>query len=160
MVDTSLINGGPRSLYIMDQYGTPFSGNDVSIKVMRSGYRNQNSTIGSITSLANPLVTDGQGLFHLVFDTTRKVVAAAVSELQQIWRVSDKRRSNILTSCVFTTQDSATAVAENCSCLKPFFDYLIAHNQLYQFSLFRRQTVGSIAAAAGINLSACPAAGQ
>ena len=156
VVDTSLIAGGPRSLYIMDQYGTPFSGNDVSIKVTRSGYRNQNSNIGSVTSLANPLVANGQGVYHLVFDSTRQVINAAANELQQIWRVSDKRRSNILTSCIFTTQDSATAALENCSCLKPFFDYLISTGGLYQISLFRRQTVGSIAAAAGINLNSCP----
>jgi hypothetical protein len=156
VVDTSLINDGPRSLYIMDQYGTPFSGNDVSIKVTRSGYRNQGGNVGSVTSLANPLVADGQGVLHLVFDTTRKVISAAANELQQTWRVSDKRRSNILTTCVFTSQDSAAAASENCSCLKPFFDYLIRTGQLYQFSLFHRQTVGSIAAAAGINLNSCP----
>jgi len=156
VVDTNLINGGPRSLYLIDQYGTPFSGNNVTLKVVRSGYRNQNSNIGSVTSLANPMVADGSGVYHLVFDSTRKVVSAAANEMQQSWRVGDKRRSNILTNCVFTTQDSATAANEDCSCLKPFFDYLIATHQLYQYSLFFRKTVGQIAAAAGININSCP----
>ncbi len=155
VVDTSIINGGATGLFLMDQFGTPFSGNDVTLKVLRSGHRNQNSSIGTITSLANPLVADGSGLYHLVFDTTRQVVNASASELNQLWRVSDKRRSNILTSCILTMQDSTGASSEMSGCLKPFFDYLIANHLLYP-SIFSHVTVGTLATAAGINLSACP----
>lgn len=156
VVDTSLINGGVSRLFVVDQYGTPFSGNDVTLKVIRSGHRNQNSSIGTITSLANPLVADSSGVYHLVFDSTRKVVNATAGQLQQLWRVSDKRRSNILTSCVFTAQDSALAAAETYTCLKPFFDTLIAHHQLFSYWGFPRVLVGSIVSAAHIDTSACP----
>src|SRR5262249_35870178 len=124
VVDTNLVHGGPKTLFLMDAYGHPLSGNDVSLKVIRSGHRNLGSSIGSVTSLANPIVADSSGVFHLVFDSTRNVVEASANELQQFWRVSDKRRSDNLTSCIYTTQDSALAAAEYCTCLKPFFDYL------------------------------------
>lgn len=155
VVDTSILNGGSTSLFLVDQYGTPFSGNDVTIKVLRSGHRNQNGAIGSVASLANPLVADAQGVYHLVLDTTRQVVSASANELQQLWRVADKRRSNILTTCVSTQQDSSLAAAEECNCLQPFFSYLIAHQGLYPWHL-PHPTVGAIAAAAGISLGSCP----
>jgi hypothetical protein len=153
VVDTNALNGGPKSLYLMDQYGTPFSGNDVTIKVTRSGHRNDGSPVGAITSLANPLVANVQGVYQLVFDTTRKVINASASELQQFWRVSDIRRSNILTSCIFTPQDSALAASENCSCLQPFFDSLISRHLLYPFGF--PQTVAAVAAEAGVSTTGC-----
>ncbi len=155
VVDTNMINGGPKSLFLMDQYGTPFSGNDVTLKVTRSGHRNMGSSIGSVVSMANPLVADGSGIYHLVFDTTRKVINASANELQDFWRVSDKRRSNISTSCVLTSADSALFAAANCNCLRPFFDSLISHHQLFPWG-FPMKTVGQVASSVGYNISGCP----
>jgi hypothetical protein len=156
VVDSIPANGGAPVPYLVDQYGTPFSGNDVSLKIIRSGYRNQGGSIGSVASLNNPMVPDAQGVYHLVLDSTRRVITAGASELQNSWRVSDKRRSNILSSCIFTPQDSALAAAESCSCLRPFFDYLIANKKLYSLYNFPHMRVGDIAAAANINLNSCP----
>jgi hypothetical protein len=128
--------------------------------VTRSGFRNLNTTVGTITSEVNPLVPDGQGNYHLVFDTSTRVLRASAFELKQYWKVADKRRSDILTNCVYTSQDSALAAAESCSCLKPFFDYLIARHLLFIPKVFH-VTVGTLVNAArsagySISTDACP----
>ena len=160
VVDTNLIRGGTPALFLVDAKGIPFSGNDVSLKVTRSGHRNLNGSIGSVSSSGNPLVKDGSGVYQLVLDSTRGVLNAGVSEMQEIWKVADKKTSDISTSCVYTAADSAEFAAEACSCLKPFFSYLITSHQLF-IPKTRSIPVGtlvSMANAAGysINLSSCP----
>jgi hypothetical protein len=155
VVDSIPNNTGTPVPYIVDQYGTPFSSNDVSLKVVRSGYRNMANSIGSVSTLANPLVVDGSGNYHLVLDSTRQVVGGGAAEMNQLWRVADKRRTDVQNSCVYTAQDSAEAVAEMCPCIKPFFDWLNANNKLY-YGTFPRMTVRQIAQSAGISLSSCP----
>ncbi len=155
VVDSIPGNTGTPAPYIVDQYGTPFSSNDVSLKVVRSGYRNMASGIGSVTSLSNPLVVDGGGNYHLLLDSTRRVVSTSAAEMNQLWRVADKRRTDVQNSCVYTSQDSTEAAAEVCGCLKPFFDWLQQHNRL-DYGTFPRWTVGQIADSAGITLSSCP----
>src|SRR5262249_44508217 len=124
VVDSIPGNTGTPVPYIVDQFGTPFSSNDVSLKVVRSGYRNMANAVGSVISLSNPLVADGSGNLHLVLDPTRRVIGAKAEEMNQLWRVADKRRTDIQTSCVYTAQDSAEAATEMCTCIKPFFDWL------------------------------------
>lgn len=162
VIDTNLVHGGTPSLYLVDKNGIPFSGQDVSLKVVRSGHRNLGSSIGSVTSLANPLVLDGQNKYHLAFDTTTQVLSAGVSELQQFWKVADKRKSDILTSCLYTSQDSSIA-AQGCTCLRPFFDYLISsHNLFMPFSprvlhrTIRHLVDSANAHGANIDIDACP----
>jgi hypothetical protein len=160
VVDTSLVHGGTPALFLVDKNGIPFSGNDLTLKVTRSGHRNLGSAVGSVASLGNPLVLDGQNKYHLVFDTTTHVLSAGANELQQLWKVADKRRSDIQTSCIYTPQDSALATAEGCSCLKPFFDYLISSHNLF-LSGARHRTIGSLiseanAHGANIDTNACP----
>src|SRR5262249_37192751 len=141
VVDTNTVHGGPQSLFLMDQYGIPFSGHGVTLKVIRSGHRNMSSGVGTVTSLGSPLVADNNGVIHLQYDSTTRVLTAAAHELQQYWKVTDERRSDIGTNCVFTEQDSANFNAEACSCLKPFFAYLIQSHSLFIPRAFQR-TVG------------------
>ncbi len=159
VVDTSLIRGGTPDLFIVDKNGSPFSGMDVTLKVIRSGHRNMGSAVGSVASLGNPLVRDGQNKYHLVFDTTTQVISAGASELQQLWKVADKRRSDIQTSCIYTPADSALAAAEGCSCLRPFFNYLISSHNLFVPKTLHRTVRSLVNAAnangAGINLDNC-----
>ena len=143
VVDTNAINGGPKQLFLMDQNGTPFSGTGISLKVIRSGYRNLDNMAGSVHSLGNPLVRDITGNYHLVYDSTTRVLSAAASDFNQYWKVGDKRRTQGTTTCVTTPQDSALAAAEGCSCLAPFFNYLIAKRLLF-IPLARHITVGEI----------------
>lgn len=160
VVDTNAVHGGPQSLFLMDQFGAPFSGHGVTLKVIRSGHRNMNSPIGTVTSMGNPLVADNSGIYHLQYDSTTKVLNAAANEVQQYWKVTDEHRNDIGTNCVFTEQDSANFNTEACSCLKPFFSYLIQSHSMFIPLAFQR-TVGSLVAAAnaagaGININACP----
>ncbi|HWK02988.1 MAG TPA: PA14 domain-containing protein [Puia sp.] len=162
VIDTNLVHNGAPDLFLEDKDGNPFSGHDVNLKVIRSGHRNLGSTVGTVASLGNPLVRDGQNNYHLVFDTTTQVVSAGASELQQLWKVADKRKSNILTSCINTSQDSSAA-AQGCSCLRPFFDYLISsHNLFMPFSprvlhwTVRRLVDSANAHGANIVLDDCP----
>jgi hypothetical protein len=155
VIDSIPGNSGTPVPYIVDQYGTPFSSNDVSLKVIRSGYRNMGNAIGSVTCLSNPLVMNGQGNYQLLLDSSRRVVGATAAELNQFWRVTDKHRTDVQNSCIYTSQDSAEAANEACTCIKPFFDWLQQHNLLY-YGTFPRMTVAQIAANAGITLSSCP----
>ncbi len=160
VVDTNLLHNGPQTLFMVDKNGTPFSGYDVTIKVIRSGHRNMNSTVGSISSLGSPLVKDNLGNYHLVFDSTTRVLTAAANELRQYWQVGDKRRTDIQASCVYTQQDSALAATEGCSCIKPLFDYLLASHQLFRTRIFPK-TVGQLVDEANahgypVTLGGCP----
>ncbi|TDX02417.1 PA14 domain-containing protein [Dinghuibacter silviterrae] len=161
VIDTNLVHAtGPTSLYLVDQYGVPFNGNYATIKVTRSGHRNLNNMVGSVTSLGNPLRTDGSGNYHLVFDSTTAVVAASASELQQLWRVADRHRSDIQNVCSYSQADSANAAAQGCACLRPLFDYLLSTRQLfihkYQHTSVRTLVLDAIAAGKTIDTTSCP----
>jgi hypothetical protein len=160
VLDTNARHGGLPALFLVDQYGSPFSGIDVDLKVIRSGHRNMGSAIGSLASLANPLVQDNTGVYHLQLDSNTRVVSASAARMQQAWQVEDKHRSNILTACVENTQDSAIVSQQSCACLQPLFDYLISNRRLVQPKA-AHLTVGDMiqsAAAAGVHIdtSACP----
>ena len=160
VIDTNAKHGGPPALFLVDQYGSPFSGYDVYLKVVRSGHRNLGGSVGSVTSLANPLVQDGTGVYHLQLDANSKVVTAAAARMQQVWQVEDKHRSNVLTACVNTNQDSAAFAHQACACLQPFIDYLISSKRLVQPKA-NHTTVGMLIRAADsagflIDTSSCP----
>jgi hypothetical protein len=159
VVDTSLMSGGSPSLFLMDQYGTPFSGRNVYLKVIRSGHRNIGGSVGSITCLGNPLVLNGGGQYQLVFDSTKNVVQAGASELQQVWKAEDSRRSNIQTACVVSETDSANAANGGCGCLQPLFNYLISSRSLFihkwQNMTVRQLVIQANAGGAGIDTNAC-----
>lgn len=161
VIDSNLLHPtGATHLFLVDQYGVPFSGFNTTLKVTRSGHRNIDNSVGSITSLGNPLKLDGSGIYHLVFDSTTGVVDATASEFQQIWRVSDKHRSDIQTACAYTAADSAAAVSQGCACLKPLVDYLISSRQLaipkYKHTTVRSLVLAAIAAGETIDTSSCP----
>ena len=160
VIDSAIMRGGTPSLFLVDQYGTPFSGNNVSLKVVRSGHRNLSGSVGSITSLNNPIVADASGILHLRFDSTTGVIQASANELQQVWKVEDKHRSDIQTACVVSTQDSLNATTEGYNCLRPLFNYLIASKRLFiprwQGLTVRQLVDQANAAGAGIDTSACP----
>jgi hypothetical protein len=89
---------GPQELYFVDKNGTPFSGNDVIMKVIRSGRRNISNNVSEITSLSSPLVNRG-GNYSLLLDSTIKVVSAMAGEYAQFWKVEDHKKLRIDSSC-------------------------------------------------------------
>jgi hypothetical protein len=160
VIDSNLIHNGAPQLFLVDKNGTPFSGNDVTLKVIRSGHRNMNGSVGSVVSLRSPLRKGSDDNYHLVFDTTTHVVTADASEMAEYWKVADKRKNNFSRSCIATKADSTKFAEESCSCMKPFFEYLINSGQLFAKEFLKYKTVGKLAAEAheaypNFNIESC-----
>lgn len=86
-IDTAMTNGGAKSIYFIDKNGVPFTGNDVSLKITRSGRRNINTSVGSIATLVNPLVKNTvSNTYSLVLNTSSKVINTTATEFKQIWK--------------------------------------------------------------------------
>ena len=100
VIDANTITGGTPDLYFIDRDGAPFTGNDISLKIVRSGRRNIEASVGEVTLVANPLVPSGNG-YILSIDTT-KVLAAGAVEFKQVWKVADKMKAGKVLSCVAT----------------------------------------------------------
>lgn len=98
-IDANAMNGGPADIYFMDQNGVPFTGNDVSMKIIRSGRKNISASAGEVTTLGNPLVQSGS-TYSLVFSTNTKVIAASAVEFKQFWKVADKKKAGVVNNCV------------------------------------------------------------
>lgn len=99
-IDSSIIKGGAKYFYIINRDGTPYNGFDVSLKIIRSGRKNMNSSVGAVTTLQNPLIKNGTTQqYDLVFNTNSKVIAASASELKQTWSTANPVCSTQLRSC-------------------------------------------------------------
>lgn len=80
-----------RKLYLMDRFGNPFTGLGAKIKVIRSGKRNTASaSIGSVTSLREPLDKSDQLEWKLKFDSTVGVIATGAGIYKDIWNVDNR----------------------------------------------------------------------
>jgi hypothetical protein len=117
-VDSSALNGGQRSLYFIDRDGVPYTGFDISMKVVRSGRRNVFTGVGNITSIGELLKKDGSGNYQLVVDGNSKVLAAAANEFRQIWKVEDMKRMKRDTTVVYSCPPGYTYSAAVGSCVR------------------------------------------
>jgi PA14 domain-containing protein len=107
-VNSNELNDSAKAIYFIDVNGKPFTGNDISLKVTRSGRRNMNGTVGSVTTLANPLIKDTSiNNYTLVFNTDSKVVNASAAEYKELWRVPEIKASQDITTCYDSTIDSS-----------------------------------------------------
>lgn len=127
-VDSSVLNGGPKSIYFIDRDGKPYSGNDVSLKITRSGRRNIFAGIGSVTSLDTPIRRNEEGNYELVLNTSSKIIAAGAAEFKQFWKVEEIKKNLKDTTCVTTGNPDS---ANSCSCLRGLFNYLIDSQRLF-----------------------------
>ncbi|MBN9381987.1 MAG: hypothetical protein J0H74_14565 [Chitinophagaceae bacterium] len=133
-IDSSVVRGGPRAIYFIDADGQPYNGNDATLKVIRSGRRNMNTMVGSVTTLQNPLVYDGaSGGYKLRLDNSSQVVNAGAAEFSQLWKVEDRRVHRTSVNCVDTIPADCSGGGPSCSCLclKSLFSYLIASRRLF-----------------------------
>lgn len=90
--------GATPDIYFVDRDGVPFTGNDISMKVIRSGRRNIATEVGEFTSLGNPLVRNASG-YSLVLDNNR-TVASSVTTFGQFWKVADQLKAQTVMNCV------------------------------------------------------------
>lgn len=133
-IDSSVLGGGTRRIYFIDAAGNPYNGNDITLKIIRSGRRNMNSMVGSVTTLQNPLVWNADSnRYNLVLNTSSGVLNAASSEFKQFWKVDDYKRHKTTVNCVDTIPADCSGGGASCSCvcLKKLFDYLIASHRLF-----------------------------
>lgn len=91
--DSAVSTGGPRSIYFMDETGKPYTGRDVSIKIIRSGRRNLGGSAGSVIMLNNPLTKNMAGQYQLKIDSSSAVINASVAEFKNIWQVQDRNKA-------------------------------------------------------------------
>lgn len=109
VVDANAMSGGSPELYFMDREGLPFTGNDMTMKVIRSGRKNINATVGAVNMLKNPLVStivNGQQTWSLVINDASDVIDASATEFQQFWKVADKKKRTYLTNCAATSYEA------------------------------------------------------
>lgn len=106
-VDANFLSGGTPDIYFMTEDGRPFSGDDVSMKIIRSGRRNMSAPVGQVSMMSSPLRYDqGTNKWSLVIDDDSKVLTASTVEYQQSWKVADKRKLEQLTNCVPVSYDA------------------------------------------------------
>ncbi|HEY4291363.1 MAG TPA: PA14 domain-containing protein [Puia sp.] len=100
-IDSSAIRGGPKAIYFVDQYGVPYNDSAVSMKVVRSGRRNMNNMVGSVTTLQDPQVwNESAKRYELTLNSSTGVVNAASSEFGQFWKVENMRNQRTDTQIV------------------------------------------------------------
>ncbi|MFY0254658.1 PA14 domain-containing protein [Chitinophaga sp. 30R24] len=97
-VDANALNGGTPNIYFMNKDGSPVTGNDITMKVIRSGRRNIGAAIGTVTMMKNPLEKTVNG-YSLVIDKHKHIINASMVEYKQNWHVEDAKKS--ITNCVY-----------------------------------------------------------
>ena len=85
-IDTSAARGGPRAIYFVDRDGNPYGGNDISMKITRSGRRNIGGSIGTLTTMVSPIVQDPvTHLYSFQPTDSSNVLTASATEYTNYW---------------------------------------------------------------------------
>lgn len=160
-IDSSVINGGTRALYFIDEAGTAYNGNDVYMKIIRSGRRNIAASIGSVTSLVSPLQYNGSGQLELAFDENSQVVNTSAVTYKDKWQVENILKQATVESCVEEEEvQTMVSYPETCNCILPLMNYIVSTKKLFT-QQSQNVTIGSLVNAANlagfsINLAECP----
>jgi hypothetical protein len=99
-IDSSVLYGGAQAFYFIDRSGKPYNGEDITLKVIRSGRRNMFGAVGSVTCLKNPVVQQANGEYRLVVNTDSKIIAASAGEFKQFWKIEDILARNTTETCI------------------------------------------------------------
>ncbi|NOT50233.1 MAG: hypothetical protein HOP10_03040 [Chitinophagaceae bacterium] len=116
-------NNTEKKFLFIDKEGNPYSGGDVTIKIIRSGYRNLvDASAGGFTSLVSPIreTSAGSGVFKLFTDDETKIINTTANTFKENWRVDDAfftinekqrvvRQATILTSTIEKTNAASFA---------------------------------------------------
>jgi hypothetical protein len=155
-VNRNVTGVGANQIYFVDREGKPYDGDDVTLKVIRSGRRNLLSAVGSVTMLTNP-INFADGNYHLDINTSSRVIAAQAAEFKQFWKVDDRKqpKSDTTLSC-----HPKYEVCEDCicECLQNLYDYLSDNNKMFvpQSQKIRMDSLIAAAAADSNSISDCP----
>lgn len=85
-------NGSADKFLFIDKNGEPYSGDKVTIKIIRSGKRNLvDAAAGAFTCLANPIRETGAGtnVFKLFADDAAKIINTTANTFKENWRVDE-----------------------------------------------------------------------
>jgi hypothetical protein len=78
-----------KEFIFIDRNGVPYNANDADIKIIRSGRRNMmDAAVGSITSMANPIVNSGIQE-SIVINNATNVVNTGAIEYKEKWKTQD-----------------------------------------------------------------------
>jgi len=116
------ISGGAKNIYFIDATGKPFSGNNISLKITRSGRRNMQGSVGGVTTLKNPLVKNIAGNYQLVLDSNSKVVNTSAAEYNQLWKIPEVKTQKIITTCVDSIIESLSSTQTLTECNSYFWN--------------------------------------
>jgi hypothetical protein len=80
-----------KEFIFIDRNGTPYNAGDANIRIIRSGRRNMmDASVGSITSMANPILFDLNNNYDKIAITnTTDVVNTGAMEYKEKWKVED-----------------------------------------------------------------------
>ncbi|MCW3463663.1 DUF5977 domain-containing protein [Chitinophaga nivalis] len=92
-VDKNVMTGGAPDIYFMDKYGVPYGGNDVTLKIIRSGRRNVSASAGGVTMLKSPLLKQANNKYTFDINNGNGIISAAANEFKQLWHVTDRNRA-------------------------------------------------------------------
>ena len=106
VVDANAMSGTKPDLYFVNADGSPFTGNDISLKIIRSGRRNISNTAGEVTMLTNP-VQDGK----LVINTASGILGASATEFKQFWKAADRKRPAMVMDCIPTPYNISDCIS-------------------------------------------------
>lgn len=109
-------NVSSTEVYFVTKDGQPYSGSNISLKVIRSGRRNMASAAGSVTSLNNPLVFNATTQqYSLQLNDNSQVLNAAVAHYSQLWKVGESKRQG--RSVTYTCPSGYTYSFEDHGCV-------------------------------------------
>ncbi|MES2780366.1 MAG: hypothetical protein V4651_10765, partial [Bacteroidota bacterium] len=94
-VNTNKNNGGDDFFVFMDASGTPYEGENVYMRIIRSGHRNMpGKAVATINSLADPrktrIVTGGKTEHYVEFTDSTKIINTTAASFKDIWKVDDR----------------------------------------------------------------------
>ncbi len=121
VVDINKATGGAgKQFYLIDRFGNPFTGSGARIKIIRSGKRNTASaSIGTVTSLREPLDKSNPLEWKLKLDSTIGVIATGAGIYKDFWNVDNRFVSEY--RCDTTTvNDSLIEYGATISALKKY----------------------------------------
>ncbi|WP_440134892.1 PA14 domain-containing protein [Chitinophaga sancti] len=97
-VDANVQRGGTPDIYFVDENGQPFTGNNLSLKVIQSGRKNLSGFVSEITLLKDPRVVKN-GVYTVVVDNNSQVVNASATEYKQLWKAKDSKKQGATPAC-------------------------------------------------------------